>query len=95
MRTTSEKIPSLLAGDFLFTLVLSARCHTAPDVPLLFVPIQNDPNLIIEIPIVCWQPLGQVFMYRGFGDVKMTGCRPDGGSGLNDVHSEFACPLLQ
>jgi hypothetical protein len=63
--------------------------------PLLFVYVQDIPNLIEEQRIALLQPLGQVFMDRGFGNAKMPCCGTDSGIGLDHVHSQFTGALVQ
>jgi hypothetical protein len=38
--------------------VFSPGSHTAPDMSLLFVDIQNLPHLLIQVFVAAWQALG-------------------------------------
>ena len=67
---TFEKSPSQLElGLSLCAFVFFPGGHTAPDMALLFVSIENFPNLCIKRGIVMFKPLGNVFVNRGLGDV--------------------------
>ena len=75
-------------------LILPFCGHPAADVALPFVFVQNFPNLKVQRIIVLLQPLGQVFMHRGFGNAEVPGGGPDGGTGFDHVHSRFTGSLL-
>lgn len=51
---------------FLFAFVLFSGGHAAPDMPLLFVLVQNHSDFFIKDPVILWQPLLKILMYRGF-----------------------------
>lgn len=75
-------------------LIFSFGSHAAPDVPFLFVFVQNFPNLKIQRIIALPQPFGQLFVDGRLGYAKPLGGRPDGGTGFNHVHSQFTGALL-
>ena len=79
-----------MAGLYLFSLVFSPGGHAAPDMPLLFVDIQHLPHLPIKGAVVLGQPLGNVLMYRGFGNSEMLCGGTDCRAGFNHVHSQLA-----
>ena len=68
--------------------------HAAADVAFFLILIQDLTGLGIERIVILLQPLSQILMYRGFGDTEVPGGGPDGGTGFNDVHSQFTGALL-
>lgn len=79
----------------LFVSQIFALCgHSTPDMPLGLVFVQNLPHLDVKVAVILRQPLGKIFMYRGFGDSEMFGSRPYSGASFNHVHSQFAGSLL-
>ena len=74
--------------------VFSPGGHSAADVPLRLVQLQNLPNLYIQRLVYLRQPLGQILVYGGFGNMESLRGGSDGGSGLNHVCSQIAGPLL-
>ena len=83
-----------MAGLPLFPGIFPLGGHAAPDVPLLLVPVQDRSGLGVELGVVLMQPTGDVLVYGGFGNAEMPGGGPDGGTGFNDVHSQFTGSLL-
>lgn len=78
-----------------FTPVLAAGGHAAPDVALLFIEVKDLSNLDKEGRIALRQTLGQILVDGGFGDTKLLRCRAHGGSGFDHVHSQFTGSLLK
>lgn len=46
--------------------VFSPGSHTAPDMPLLFVDLQDLPNLFVQVSVIPLQALSKVFVNGGF-----------------------------
>ena len=67
--------------------------HPAPDVPLPLVFVQHLPGLGVQAGIALAQPLGQIFVHRGFGNAEMLGGGADRGAGFDHVHSQFTGSL--
>lgn len=74
----------------LLPFVFPPRRHPAPDVAFLLVFLQHLPDLKIQGVVILLQPVGQIFMYGGFGNAEVPGGGPDGGTGFNHVYSHFA-----
>ena len=92
----NAEYPNLFGwGIVSISLVFSPGGHASTNMALLFIQLQNLPDLCVQRRIVGCKPLGNVFMYRRFGDVVMFCGRTDGCSGFNDVHSQFAGSFLQ
>ena len=58
----------------LFAAIFPARCDAAAQMPLCFVRVQNAFDVQIQIAVEPLQSLHNVFMYRGFRDIKLL-CR--------------------
>ena len=87
--------PVLGLGHFLYAFIFLSGGHAATDMPFPFILIQNFPYLRIELRVMVFQTLGYIFVYRGFGNVKVFCCRSDSCAGFNHVHSQFAGSFLQ
>ena len=87
--------PELTGLFSVVLLVFSLCCHSAPDMPLLLVQIKYLPDLKIQCAVILFQPLGQVLMYRGFGNAEVFCGSTDSSAGFNHVHSHFTGPLLK
>ena len=83
-----------MGSDFLFSLIFPTGGHAAPDVPLPAVQVQNGPDLPVEQGIAVGQTLAQVLVYRGFGNAEMFRRGPNGGPGVDDVHSQLPGPVI-
>lgn len=68
--------------------------HSAPDVALLLVFVQDGPGLGVKLGIAAPQPKGDILVDGGFGDAEVLRSRAHGGTGFNDVHSQFTGSLL-
>lgn len=68
--------------------------HTAADMALFFVFIQDFPNLIIEIPVTVGESVLKILMHGRFGDTEFLRGSSDGCSGFDHVHSQFASSLI-
>ena len=75
-------------------LVFLFRGHSAADVAFLLVLIQHRPGLGVELGMDPAQAAGDVLVDSGFGNAEVSGGGPDGGTGFNDVHSQFTGSLL-
>ena len=82
-------------ASFLFSFILPSGSQAAADMAFLFIHIQNFPDLQIQGVIVLFQPLGNILMYRGFGNAEVLGGRPDRGTGFDYVHSQLTGPVLR
>jgi hypothetical protein len=68
--------------------------QTTAEVSLLFVDIQYQPYLVVQLGVDLGQPLLQILMYGGFGQPKMLGCAADGAAGFDHVQGKVAGSLL-
>ena len=86
--------PRCAPGICSFSLVFSPGRHTAPDMAFLLVDFQDAPYLSVQRGIAFAQPLLQILVNGGFGDAKVACGGPDGGAGLDHVHSKSAGPFF-
>ena len=83
-------------GTVLFSdaFVFFPRGKAAADVPLCLVFLQDLSSLQVEGAVEVGQPLGDIFMYRGFADAEFTGGSAHGGAVFDDVGGQIAGPLF-
>lgn len=90
-----DTVDSLRAAMLLLLLIFSFRGHSSPNVPFLFVFIQNLPNLKIQRIITLGKTFRQCFMDSGFGNAEFPGRRANRGTRFDHVHSQCAGPFFQ
>ena len=78
----------------MFRVVFFSGGLAAPDVPLLFVQIQNGSDLLIQKPVIFLQSLGKIFVDRRFGYSEFPCRSAYSGTGFDDVHSQFSGPYF-
>ena len=74
--------------------ILFSGGHSAADMSLQLVLLQNSSDLQVQSVIEFRQSLLKIFMHSGFGYAKMSCGGTDGGPMLNDICSQFAGSLL-
>lgn len=84
----------LRLGRYLYSFVFLPGGDATPDVAFLLVQVEDPADLLIQCFITLGEPLLQVLVDGGFGDMKVFGGGADGSAGLNDVHSQLAGSLL-
>ena len=69
----------------LLSFILLARGHAAADMALSLVFFQHGFGLQIQLAVELRQPLGDIFMHRGFADAEMSGGTAHSGLMFDDV----------
>ena len=82
------------ADGLLDTFILILCGQPTTDVTFLLVLIQYLPDLQIQASAVFRKPQLKVFMNSGLRYSKVACCGADGCSVFDDVHSQFAGPIL-
>lgn len=79
---------------FLFLQIFFPGSKPAANMPLLFIYIQNLPCLARQGWIELYEAFGYVFMHCTLANPELLRRLPYGGSGLDNVESDFYCTLF-
>ena len=72
-------------------LIFSLCRHSATNMPLGFVDLQNGFHLMVEFWVYIFQPLTDIFMYRRFADSKLFGGFSYRSLAFNNIFAQFYC----
>ena len=75
--------------------IFAAGGFPAPQVALLLIAVQHHPYLPVQRVIKQRQPLLDILMHRGFGDVELLCGLPHGGACFDDITGELHRPILR
>jgi hypothetical protein len=78
----------------LFLSVFHPCSQSAPDMPFVFVQLQHLAYFLVQLGILCFQPLCDIFMYGAFADAEMAGGSSYRRIMLNHICAEFGSPFV-